>query len=55
MVTAASDSGVRSACVIIGAVAELIISSVSVLFDERPEPDDDLAFNFTADGWRAAD
>jgi hypothetical protein len=53
--TAASDSGVRSACAVMGAVAELIASPVSMLFDERPEPDDDLASNFTADGWCAAD
>jgi hypothetical protein len=50
MATAASDSGVRSACAAIGAVTELIASPVSVSFDERPEPDDDLASNFTTDG-----
>jgi hypothetical protein len=55
MATAASDSGVRSACAAIGAVAELIASPVSVSFDERPEPGDDLASDFTADGWYAAD
>jgi hypothetical protein len=55
MATAASDSGVRSACAAIGAVAELMASPVAVSFDERPEPDDDLASNFTADGWCAAD
>ena len=55
MATAASDSGVRSACAAIGAMAELMASPVAVSFDERPEPDDDLASNFTADGWCAAD
>jgi hypothetical protein len=55
MATAASDSGVRSACAAIGALAKLMASPVSVLSDERLEPDDDLASNFTADGWCAAD
>jgi hypothetical protein len=54
MATAASDSGVRSACAA-KAVAELMATPVSVSFDERPEPDDNLASNFTADGWCAAD